>query len=83
MGRTRGPHMKNLLQDYPLSKEYIAHRLAINWVHDMVQKRQIFMNTYPTSKADGSGQVSSLTGTPQRTDRIWDLPISLLRHQPV
>ena len=29
---------------------------------------------HPTSKADGSGQVSSLTGTPQRTDRIWDLP---------
>ena len=28
-------------------------------------------------KADGSGQVSSLTGTPQRTDRIWDLPLPL------
>ena len=32
---------------------------------------------HPTSKADGSGQVSSLTGTPQRTDRIWDLPLPL------
>ena len=32
---------------------------------------------HPTSKADCSGQVSSLTGTPQRTDRIWDLPLPL------
>ena len=27
-------------------------------------------------KADGPGQVSSLTGTPQRTDPIWDLSTS-------
>ena len=27
-------------------------------------------------KGDGPGQVSSLTGTTQRTDRIWDLPFS-------
>ena len=32
---------------------------------------------HPTSKADGSRQRSSLTGTPQRTDRIWDLPLPL------
>ena len=30
---------------------------------------------HPTSKADGSGQVSSLTGTPQHTNRIWNLPL--------
>ena len=33
---------------------------------------------HPTSKADGSGQVSSLTGTPQCTDRIWDLHLPFL-----
>ena len=32
------------------------------------------MATLP-QKADGPGQVSSLTGTPQRTVRIWDLPL--------
>ena len=32
------------------------------------------MATLP-QKADGLGQVSSLTGTPQRKDRIWDLPL--------
>ena len=30
---------------------------------------------HPPRKADGSGQVSSLTGTPQHTDCIWDLPL--------
>ena len=28
-------------------------------------------------KADGPGQVSSLTGTSQHTDHIWDLPLPL------
>ena len=35
---------------------------------------------HPTSKADGSGQVSSLTGTPQCTDHIWDLPLPLMAY---
>ena len=29
-------------------------------------------------KASGTKQVSSVTGTPQHTDRIWDLPPSLI-----
>ena len=29
-------------------------------------------------KANGPKQVSSVTGTPQHTDRIWDLPPSLI-----
>ena len=36
------------------------------------------MATLP-QRADGPGQMSSLTGTPQRTDRKWDL--SLLFHR--
>ena len=33
--------------------------------------------TLPYNKANGSGQVSSLTITPQCIDHIWDLPLPL------
>ena len=40
------------------------------------------MTTLP-HKADGAGQVSPLTGTPQRTDRIWDLPFLLMKKDAI
>ena len=41
------------------------------------RRRRKELATLP-QKADGSGQVTSLTGTSQRTDRIWDLPLPFI-----
>ena len=79
MRRPRFETNIELMVDYPLT----VHPEA-NWVPggNTGEIKAARKGTgHPTSQSRWLSTSVSLTGTPQRTDRIWDIPLPLLRQE--